>query len=377
MLTAATRVKNLNSSTFRNVIVKAWIKENITSSMATIASNTTQEFNIAATGAVDDRVTKTLYLKIPINATTATNRTYSHMLYVRTYQSSNVAGECQESRKNINVSRLNHDLAIDAYEFSPKSTGISCNEPVNLYAYVWNTGLNDETDIKLNVQNSELGIDVTSGRFDLVAGDNKLVKLTFKLPDNTTKTTYSLTLRTYNENADKTKTIDMQIKDCLTGATITSFYSKEYNLIEAGIPHVFIIADPSIPVYEFRYKLNSNILDGKLSIDLLTGKPAIIADPPDAIAYKYLRMTTSFSSSYITYMTALFKVPDSWIKANDLDKNSVKLQRYADNTWTVLDSSFLLEEKGIVKYNSSIPAFSFFAITGTKAPAVHRCGDNA
>src|SRR3989338_5538085 len=86
----------------------------------------------------------------------------------------------------------------------------------------------------------------------------------------------------------------------------------------------------------------------------------------DGSVYKYLEITkTNLQTSGISSATINFKVPKSWLTANNIDKNTIALNRY-DSGWTKLPTSILSEDSTYVYFTATSPGFSTFAITGTK-----------
>ncbi|MGP8336902.1 MAG: S8 family serine peptidase [Methanosarcinaceae archaeon] len=61
-----------------------------------------------------------------------------------------------------------------------------------------------------------------------------------------------------------------------------------------------------------------------------------------------------------------FKVKKKWIKDNDIEDNSIKLNRYHEDTWTALFTAKTGENATYVYFESKTPGFSPFAITGYK-----------
>ncbi len=99
----------------------------------------------------------------------------------------------------------------------------------------------------------------------------------------------------------------------------------------------------------------------------------------EGAVYKYLEITkTGLQSSQMTSVKVNFKVPKSWLSTNNIDKNTVALNRYS-NGWTKLPTTVRSEDSSYVYYASDTTGFSTFAITGEKAQAqtaTALCGNN-
>ncbi|MGI5991594.1 MAG: NosD domain-containing protein [Methanosarcina sp.] len=59
-----------------------------------------------------------------------------------------------------------------------------------------------------------------------------------------------------------------------------------------------------------------------------------------------------------------FKVEKSWLQDKNLDKASIKLNRYNDKKWSQLPVKQLKEDSEYLYFTAETPGFSFFAITG-------------
>lgn len=62
-----------------------------------------------------------------------------------------------------------------------------------------------------------------------------------------------------------------------------------------------------------------------------------------------------------------FKVAKDWILSHDIDKSSIGLQRYHENTWISLSTQKIGEDVDYIYYSSQTPGFSPFVITGQKS----------
>ena len=87
----------------------------------------------------------------------------------------------------------------------------------------------------------------------------------------------------------------------------------------------------------------------------------------DGAVYKYLEITkTGIQTSQMSSVKINFKVPKSWLASNNIDKNTVSLNRYSDG-WTKLATTIRSEDANYVYYTADTPGFSTFAITGQKS----------
>ncbi len=83
--------------------------------------------------------------------------------------------------------------------------------------------------------------------------------------------------------------------------------------------------------------------------------------------YKYLEITkTNIQDSGIKSAKINFKVPKSWMTANNIGKSTIALNRFINNGWSKLPTTISKEDAAYVYFSSDTPGFSTFAITGTK-----------
>ena len=62
-----------------------------------------------------------------------------------------------------------------------------------------------------------------------------------------------------------------------------------------------------------------------------------------------------------------FKVDKDWILSHDIDRNSIQLHRYHENTWDPLSTQMTGEDMDRIYFSARTPGFSPFVITGEKA----------
>ena len=86
--------------------------------------------------------------------------------------------------------------------------------------------------------------------------------------------------------------------------------------------------------------------------------------------YKYLEITkANITDADISGVTIKFKVEKSWISANGIDPNTIKLKRLVGSTWTDLPTTKTSEDATYIYFEATSPGLSLFAITGEKVKA--------
>ncbi len=117
------------------------------------------------------------------------------------------------------------------------------------------------------------------------------------------------------------------------------------------------ISTPSVTVKES----SSSALPSGVSAPVSSGEGNI---------YKYLTITkANAEEKQISSARIKFKVEKSWLKANKIDANTVKLNRLVANVWQELTTKKISEDVNNAYYEAETPGFSTFAISGRKKVA--------
>ncbi len=108
----------------------------------------------------------------------------------------------------------------------------------------------------------------------------------------------------------------------------------------------------------------------------LSGKPAFIATDAaksNERAYKFVQITTNTPSTQFDGPVKLeFRVPKSWIVANNINKQKARLVRWTGTNWQDLATTFLREDPeatGNAFFEAETPGFSVFSIVMETIPA--------
>jgi PGF-pre-PGF domain-containing protein len=95
------------------------------------------------------------------------------------------------------------------------------------------------------------------------------------------------------------------------------------------------------------------------------------AAAPSGVVYKYLGIiTTSISTTSIQSTKVEIKVPRSWIEQNNVNENTIKLLRWANNRWENLPTTFIIEDNGYLSFEASAEGFSLWGVAGEEKPSV-------
>lgn len=103
------------------------------------------------------------------------------------------------------------------------------------------------------------------------------------------------------------------------------------------------------------------------NVKSLDTKPENIGDAGGSV-YRYLEISKSgISDEDIKKVNIFFQVERGWIIENNIDWNTVSLNRFVDGSWEKLPTKFTGFDGGLYIYESSSEGFSTFAITGEVA----------
>ncbi len=164
---------------------------------------------------------------------------------------------------------------------------------------------------------------------------------------------------------------------CTYEFTVMSAVPIPPEIVENESPPVEIpFIDPEVP-QEVTVE-NTNIMG--LTIDTLeaaenvrivaqqlTDRPADIAMSAPGAVYQYFNIVVeNLSDSQIESVTIQFKVETSWIAQNEIDVQTITLNRYNPVTdeWTPLPTTFLYEDDTYAYFSAISPGLSVFGISG-------------
>lgn len=118
-------------------------------------------------------------------------------------------------------------------------------------------------------------------------------------------------------------------------------------------------------ISEIRLAIKSYTTNVEVVISKLGGKPTDIADDPSGDVYSYLRIDAK-NINYADMETAIieFKVEKSWIDDNNVNPETIRLNRYASNKWNELSTTKVDDDSKYTYFEAESPGLSTFAITG-------------
>ncbi|MDV4343833.1 PGF-pre-PGF domain-containing protein [Methanoculleus sp. YWC-01] len=86
------------------------------------------------------------------------------------------------------------------------------------------------------------------------------------------------------------------------------------------------------------------------------------AEPPGS-AYEYVEIALSWANQNdISGATVTFTVPAKWLEEHGMLPEDVRLMRYVDGDWQILETEVIGEENGKYRFQATTPGFSTFAV---------------
>ncbi len=154
----------------------------------------------------------------------------------------------------------------------------------------------------------------------------------------------------------------------LSQTFITSGNSVKFDFPQKATPVIYVTFD-------------SKKTAGKTStiVEMLKGKSALVSELPSEDVYKSLNIWVGNGgfgdSNNIENAVIYFMVEKSWVQSKNIDKSTITLNRYSDNTWSKLPTSPLSEDDNYLYFTTQTPGFSSFAITG-RTEAIEAVNEN-
>jgi len=121
----------------------------------------------------------------------------------------------------------------------------------------------------------------------------------------------------------------------------------------------------NIDVMTVRIVAENNLLDVKVTIDILAAPPAEVPAPIMSV-YAFFDISTNVEAGGIREATVEFKISKSWIEQNGIDEGTIKLLRYHNGEWQELSTRLVSSDSEYLYFEATTPGFSLFVATGEK-----------
>ncbi|MBI4020951.1 MAG: PGF-pre-PGF domain-containing protein [Candidatus Aenigmarchaeota archaeon] len=153
--------------------------------------------------------------------------------------------------------------------------------------------------------------------------------------------------------------------------------TKIWGIINPATEATFEITKTEIGISEIAFSVANPAQNVQITVQKLSDKPAALPETGTSV-YQYVEITkTNLEDSALLGAAKIqFKIPNSWLAENGIDKAAVALHRYTSQ-WDALPTTLLSTDVNSTSYQATTPGFSTFAIGGTPAaaPVVESCGD--
>jgi len=141
----------------------------------------------------------------------------------------------------------------------------------------------------------------------------------------------------------------------------TQYWTK----ITPGVATIMKIVNPEIGLKLINITVVNPAQTVKITVTKLDGKPATIVHEIVGKVYKYIEIDAdNIDETHIGEVKIQFEVNKSWINDNNIDPDTVALNRYRFNAWERLQTRKTGEDNDFVYYETETPGFSTFAISG-------------
>jgi len=94
-----------------------------------------------------------------------------------------------------------------------------------------------------------------------------------------------------------------------------------------------------------------------------SGSPFAIASADGAV-YNYIEITSTIPNSNIATATIKFKVPKTWVSAENIDHNTIALKKLVNNVWVEYPTTQTTEDASYYYYETTVSSFSRYVIVG-------------
>lgn len=128
-------------------------------------------------------------------------------------------------------------------------------------------------------------------------------------------------------------------------------------------------------IEKVEFKAASNQENVELSVKNLKQKPVEvkrnISLSNNSKIYEYLDIKLTANETYIgesgiESMNFTFTISKEWIQNESIDKHSVKMMRYHNDTWQELNTTYINETDEEIRFKAITPGLSVFAVVGNK-----------
>ncbi len=178
-------------------------------------------------------------------------------------------------------------------------------------------------------------------------------------------------------SASKTATLTVESKPVTAPSTSTPQITVDISgkvevyvqKISPGSPATVSISKSDTSATEISISVKNQVNFVRVSIKKIDQLPTEVATPQGVVYKNWDVVKTNIKDADVDQATIKFSVEKSWLLDNNVDANTVALQRYNNNEWQSLATTKLSEDDSSVHYSAVSPGFSYFVISGAAAVA--------
>jgi PGF-pre-PGF domain-containing protein len=141
---------------------------------------------------------------------------------------------------------------------------------------------------------------------------------------------------------------------------------REFVCIGEDISYVFDSEDNIVRYINFTGYKTAGTIPAK--VDMLNHTSSLVNYAPLDIVYKNLNIWVGnkgwANSKNIGNATISFNLEKSWINENNIDRSTIKMKRYYNGKWNILETTLIDQDVKYLYFESKIAGFSSFVITG-------------
>lgn len=147
--------------------------------------------------------------------------------------------------------------------------------------------------------------------------------------------------------------------------SITHKKTQTWTKITPGVAAIMKIADPELGFKQISITVKNQANTVSITVTKLDSKPASVIHEITGNVYKYTEINaTKINETDIDNVKIQFEVNKSWINENNIDPDTVALNRYHNDAWEKLSTKKTSEDNNYIYYEAETTGFSTFAITG-------------
>jgi len=144
-----------------------------------------------------------------------------------------------------------------------------------------------------------------------------------------------------------------------------------WSVVDPGLQMSVTIKEENFSVRQASFTTARKASGVTFSISRLKGLPDAVNELEGDI-YQYLYFSTkNIDNDAISSADVSFSIPKTWASEKNIDKDKIKLYRYVEPSWTILDTKFDKQDTEYLYYSAYPPGFSYFAVGG-KAETVSK-----